>query len=53
MVHLNGDEHYQNIIKILTDADKPKKKKTEGQLFFKKVCNCPKNKKKKCGLPRK
>jgi len=54
MVHLNGDQHYQHVIKILTDADKPKKKKTETQLFFKKkVCNCPKNKKAKCGLPRK
>ena len=45
-MHLNGDEHYDKIIKILTNADKPKKKKTEAQLFFKK-CNCPKNKKAK------
>jgi len=52
-MHSNGDEHYDKIIKILTNADKPKPKKTEAQLFFKKVCNCPKNKKKKCGLPRK
>ena len=36
MVHINGEEHYEKVIKILTDADKPKKKKTEGQLFEKK-----------------
>ena len=53
MVHLNGEEHYEKVIKILTDADKPKKKKTEAQLFEKKkFCNCAKKKKRKCGLPR-
>ena len=52
-MHKNGEEHYEKIIKILSNADKPKPKKTEKQLFEKKICNCPKNKKRKCGLPRK
>ena len=44
-MHKNGEEHYEKIIKILSNADKPKPKKQKNNYSKRKYVTAPKIKK--------